>query len=159
MTLLRRLYEDIVRHCEEAYPEEACGFLVRDESRGSIVGVIRIANVARAMREKHPEEFTRDATDGYVMDPREQMEAERRVEAEGNGIAGVYHSHPDVGAYFSEEDTRRAMPFGEPLYHEWLVVDVQKGRARGSRFFRFDRSTRGFAEEPVLVVDRYETGD
>lgn len=156
MTILRALYEQIVRHCEETYPDEACGFLVRDGSQGKLVEVIRMTNVAREMRERHPEEFTRDATDGYVMDPREQLAAERRVEAAKRSICGVYHSHPDVGAYFSEEDERRATPFGEPLYPEWLVVDVQQGAARGARHFRWGPSTRGFAEEPLDVVDRYE---
>ena len=50
----------------------------------------------------------------------------------------IYHSHCDVGAYFSDEDKRAATPFGEPLYPvDYLVIDCARAGVRGARLFRF----------------------
>jgi proteasome lid subunit RPN8/RPN11 len=48
----------------------------------------------------------------------------------------IYHSHPEVGAYFSEEDTRAALSAGYPV--DYLVVDVQVDRIVEAKLFRRD---------------------
>ena len=72
------------------------------------------------LHEEDPEQYPRTARDGYMIDPREQMILERSLKKEGKEIKVIYHSHPDVGAYFSEKDTffLRAI-FSDPL-HLWM---------------------------------------
>jgi proteasome lid subunit RPN8/RPN11 len=50
----------------------------------------------------------------------------------------IYHSHPDVGAYFSEEDRRFASRDREPTFPgvDYLVVDVRCRRVAGASLFR-----------------------
>ena len=48
----------------------------------------------------------------------------------------IYHSHIDVGAYFSPTDQAAAQMDGEPSYPvEYVVIDVQKDGPRGAAQF------------------------
>lgn len=151
MKIPRAVYEEILAHSARAYPEEACGFLVADAS-GEIVEAIAIANAAERMRRERPEEFTRGNADGYVMDPKEQLVAENSVRARGLEVLGTYHSHVDVGAYFSKEDAARALMFGEPMFTTYVVSDARKDGARGAKAFRWDAATREFLETALEIV-------
>jgi proteasome lid subunit RPN8/RPN11 len=74
------LKDEITAHAREEAPREACGlFSGRD---GVPTRVIRCTNV-------HPMPTTR-----YVMDPREQLKAFRSIDAAGEELLGIYHSHP-----------------------------------------------------------------
>jgi proteasome lid subunit RPN8/RPN11 len=147
----RSEYERILRHAEETYPEEACGFLLAN-AEGAVVEAVAVTNAAEKMRQEQPGEFTRSAADGYVMDPREQLAVERAADAAGRTVAGVYHSHPDVGAYFSAEDRKRALPFDFPLYPAWIVADVRKGKAHGAKLFVWDDAARDFLEQTLEIT-------
>jgi len=58
--------------------------------------VIRCANV-------HPTPTTR-----YVIDPREQLKAFRSIDAAGEELIGIYHSHPVSQPYPSPTDRAEA---------------------------------------------------
>lgn len=154
MKIARALYEQILRHGERAYPEEACGFLVADGD-GRIVEVVPIANAAGRMKAERPDEFTRDARNGYVMDPAEQYRAMRAAEDAGRTIHGIYHSHVDVGAYFSAEDKARAAPDGEPFFRDtvYVVADVQASGAKSAKAFVWDGATTDFVEHPIDIQE------
>ena len=154
MKIARALYDQILRHGERAYPEEACGFLVADAD-GRVVEVVPIANAAERMKAERPEEFTRDARTGYVMDATEQYRAMRAAEDAGRSIAGIYHSHADVGAYFSAEDKARAAPDGEPFFRDtvYVVADVRAARALGAMAFVWDGPATDFVEHPLEILE------
>lgn len=123
---------------ERAYPAEGCGIVVVGGD-----GAVRVAaseNLTEAMRAAQPELYTRGAENGYVLDGRLIVEAERR----GEQLVAIFHSHPDVGAYFSAEDVARALvDWGdgpEPAYPgvDYLVTAVDAGRASESKLFRWD---------------------
>lgn len=153
MRIARSLHDELLRHAERTYPEECCGFLVG--TPGRLVRVVPVTNAAERMRAERPEVFTRDAEHGYVMDPKEQFRAMRDAEAEGLEIRGIYHSHVEVGAYFSAEDRARAAPEGEPLFPDavYVVADVRKDGARGAKAFAWDARAREFREEPIEIVE------
>lgn len=152
MTLARGAYDRLLRHGEAAYPEEACGLLVGGED-GHVLEAVPVTNAAAKMRAERPDEFTRSAEDGYVMDPKEQLTVDRAAAAAGRTVLGVYHSHPDVGAYFSAEDKRRALPFPDmPLYPAWIVADVRKGKAHGATLFVWDADKNDFLEQPIQIL-------
>jgi proteasome lid subunit RPN8/RPN11 len=44
----------------------------------------------------------------YEMDPMAQHRAWTSIEDAGEEMLAIYHSHPPVGAYFSEADMRQA---------------------------------------------------
>ena len=89
----RDLVEEMVQHCEEGRPNEACGLLA--SSSGSVTKVLRMSNAAASpMR--------------YALDPKEQFAAYRLIEDERLALAGVFHSHTHTEAYPSPTDVRLA---------------------------------------------------
>lgn len=150
--LAKGLYEAMLRNAEQDAPREACGFLFGPPG-GEIAQVVAIRNAAEEMRRESAGEFTRSAETGYVMDPKEQMRALRAADEKGFVVHGVYHSHVDVGAYFSAEDRTRALFDGEPMFADaaWLVADVRKGKGVGAKAFAWNPSAREFVEIPLEI--------
>lgn len=150
MTLARHLYDEILRHAEATAPRECCGFLVGAPG-AAIERVVPVRNAAEEMRAERPDEFTRTAEMGYVMDPKEQLAALRAAESEGKTVRGIYHSHVEVGAYFSAEDRRRALFDGEPMFPDavYVVADVRARKGVGAKAFVWNPSAAEFVEEPI----------
>ena len=78
--------EEMNLHAEEAFPEECCGFMLgteaEDESR-EISEVYKIINTKEENRERR-----------YLIEPTEQLKAERHARENQLDVLGVYHSHP-----------------------------------------------------------------
>ena len=127
----RAVLDAIYAHAREGYPEEVCGFIVGDDEAR------RCDNRQNALHAEDPVSFPRDARTAYNLGARDIMFLDRSQKSE-RPVRVIYHSHVDVGAYFSAEDERAAAPDGELLYPvDYLVVDVQKDGVRGARLFRF----------------------
>ncbi|MBA2665100.1 MAG: Mov34/MPN/PAD-1 family protein [Bradymonadaceae bacterium] len=137
----------IVSWLEAAYPEEGCGLLLQDAS-----GAYRVhtcENLANKYHAMDPESYPRTARDFYMLNPIEFVKAEDRNER----VAAVFHSHPDVGDYFSAEDIAAAVlprDFDDeplsPSYPgtDYLVVSVRAGKADHATLFRFDDALASF---------------
>ena len=139
-------------HAEADYPAECCGvILVRggDEAGRELY---RCRNIQNAKHTEDPARFPSDARRAYYMDPRD-IQAFTRKDAEGYRVHVIYHSHVDVGAYFSETDRRNALLGGEPAYPgaTYVVVGVRGGRADDARAFRWEPARRDFAEVPLAL--------
>ncbi len=91
--LSEALVEEIVRHCKDGRPNEACGIL--GASEGEIVKVFRMTNASASPVR-------------YSLDPQEQFAAYRKLEKEGWDLGGVFHSHTHTEAYPSPTDVRLA---------------------------------------------------
>ena len=66
----------------------------------------------------HPTPTTR-----YVIDPREQLRAFRSIDAAGEELVGIYHSHPVSQPYPSPTDRAEAH-YPDALY---VVVSLRSG--------------------------------
>jgi adenylyltransferase/sulfurtransferase len=134
----------VYAHAEEGYPEEVCGLVFASrpgsDDRGyPAAEAVRCENQQNALHAADPAIFSRDAHRAYHLGPRDLMQLDRSLHGPRPARI-IYHSHVDVGAYFSDEDTHAAAPGGELFYPcDHLVVDVREGRARGCRLFRFER--------------------
>ena len=129
--IARAVLEAIYAHAREGYPEEVCGFIVgNDEAR-------RCVNRQNALHAEDPAGFPRDARTAYNLGAKDLFFLDRSQKSE-RPVRVIYHSHVDVGAYFSAEDERAATSEDELLYPvDYLVVDVQKDGVRGAKLFRF----------------------
>jgi proteasome lid subunit RPN8/RPN11 len=150
---------DLLRHCfahgAEGYPEEVCGVLAGPESEPDrVTAAYRISNILNQKHAEDPQGFPRTAAEGYLLDPREHMLLERKLGNEGHVIRVIYHSHVNVGAYFSDEDKRRALWNGEPLYPgvAYLVCGVKDRKPDGAVLVSYDHATRSFVETRVLAA-------
>jgi proteasome lid subunit RPN8/RPN11 len=127
----RELLAEIYAHARESYPEECCGFIFDGEVR-------RVTNRQNELHARDPERFPRDARTAYNMGPRDIRVLEDSLKT-AQPVRAIYHSHCNVGAYFSAEDKRAATWDGEPLFAnvDYLVVDVQQEGVLGAKLFRF----------------------
>lgn len=138
MELGPELLREMVAEGRRCYPNEACGLVF--EGPGG-VRVEPIDNAVDRYHAKDPERFPRTARTAYLMDPRKQLAALEKAEGAGERLAAVYHSHADVGAYFSEEDRAQALSAGgEPLLPgvEYLVLSVRAAGCDAIKCFRFE---------------------
>ncbi|MCU0228333.1 MAG: M67 family metallopeptidase [Bryobacterales bacterium] len=117
----------MVEHAQRTYPTECCGAMLgrtlRASEAGSTVvgeGETDIREVVRAI----PLENTYDGgqEDRYEIRPTDLLRVEREARAEGLTLLGIYHSHPDCGAYFSKTDLENSCP-----WYLFLVISIQKG--------------------------------
>ena len=136
----------LVALCEADPDREVCGFLVR---RDGALHVVPVANVADRYHALDPGSFPRMSRDSYLMDPREQLRVHREIDARGGEIAAVWHSHVEVGAYFSEKDRADAVLDGQPAVPgaDYLVLGVRRGRVTEMKRFRWDGAD--FVEAPL----------
>jgi proteasome lid subunit RPN8/RPN11 len=79
----------------------------------------------------------------------------RKGEAEGRPVKVLYHSHLDVGAYFSDTDASVArMGQDEPPWDLcYLVTSVRQGIVDDRKLFVWDPQARAFIESPLEVVE------
>jgi proteasome lid subunit RPN8/RPN11 len=80
----------IVRHAQEAAPEECCGLLLGRDS--TIVEAVRARNIAN------------DPATRFLIDPKDHFDGRRAARERGLEVVGFYHSHPRSPAEPSERD-------------------------------------------------------
>ena len=106
-------WDALCQHAQEIFPDECCGTILVKNDREE---VRRISNIQNAMHAKDPQQFPRDATIAYFMDPKELLAVNKEVDSGKAQLKAIYHSHPNHDAYFSAEDKRQAMFGDEPSY-------------------------------------------
>jgi proteasome lid subunit RPN8/RPN11 len=126
--ILARIYQQ----ARQEFPRECCGYL---RGHGSALELVACQNRQDQLHALDPIAHPRTAENGYNIGGRELLELVRSFESE-RPASIIYHSHPRVGAYFSEEDTRAALSAGYPV--DYLVVDVQDHGVAGAVLFRRD---------------------
>ena len=86
-------------HATKDYPYECCGFLV-GRAEGETVTVSRTVPAAN-LRDDSPR-------NRFEIDPGDLVKTDRAARADGLGVVGFYHSHPDAPARPSEFDREHA---------------------------------------------------
>lgn len=107
--------EEIISHCREVFPEEACGILAGKGN--AVLKVVRMHNAD-------------SSPVTYRFRPEEQQRAMKELKGEGLRMVAIYHSHTHSPAYPSEIDIGRAFFPGtrEPNFPEaaYLIVSLMK---------------------------------
>ncbi len=105
------LLDELYAHCEAAYPEEGCGLLLGPaDAESTVTRVMGCANIQNRLHAEDPQAHPRDARTAYLIDPKDLFQATREARDSSQKMVGIFHSHADVGAYFSDEDQRQAAP-------------------------------------------------
>jgi [CysO sulfur-carrier protein]-S-L-cysteine hydrolase len=147
VTLTQAELAAIRKQGEAEYPAECCGVVLVRDGAPSERWLYPCRNIQDALHAKDPARYPRDARTAYYM-AHEDLFAISRRESDGYAVSVIYHSHIDVGAYFSETDRKNALVDGQPAYPgaRYVVVAVDRGRAGDARAFRWDETGRQFVE-------------
>jgi adenylyltransferase/sulfurtransferase len=148
----REVLAQVYAHAAEGYPEEVCGLLIGPAGAPAVDEARRCANVQNDLHAGDPVANPRTARDAYALGSRDLFMVSKSLRSD-RPVRVLYHSHPDVGAYFSETDARVAMMGGdEPAFGgvQYLVVDAQRGGARGAKLFSWDAAARTFVERATF---------
>ena len=141
----------IRNQAEAEYPAECCGVLLLRRGADSDRLLLPCRNIQDELHASDPVKHPRDSRTAYFIDPKDLLTIGRR-EGQGYGVAVIYHSHIDAGAYFSATDKRNALVNNEPAYPEavYVVLSVVKGKVVDARAFVWDHAARDFvAAEPA----------
>ena len=138
---------DIRRHAEEGFPHEICGILLGTVDRPEGAPPEK---AVRIVREIVPAANlnTQRAADRYDLDPKTQIQAERKARKEGWEVLGFYHSHPDHPCAASATDFERSWDG-----YSYLIMSVVGGKAADSACWIRNPDERDdyFVEESVTV--------
>ena len=140
-----RLREEIERHAEREYPRECCGLLVGRITDGGRTREVHATYPVANIFSEEAERFHRMA-----IEPLEYARAERLHAAEGLGVVGNYHSHPDHTAVPSQYDLEHLAPWPTMSY---LVVSVREGKAADLRSWELEADRSRFNEEEVSTKE------
>jgi len=127
---------EVCGHLESTYPDEGCGVVLRHPTDGRLT-VVPMKNVYDRYHARDPVRFPRTARTAYLFDPLEWLAVSEAAERAGEQVTCIFHSHADVGAYFSAEDRAMAAPDGLPLLPDvaYLVIAVDGGKSTAARAF------------------------
>ena len=103
----------MVAHAQATYPNECVGAMLGsiDGDAKSVVAAMPLENAfagAQAAR--------------YELRPGDLAAADRAARERKLDLIGIYHSHPDCDAYFSQTDLKNSCP-----WYSFVVLSVQKG--------------------------------
>ena len=130
-------YAQMIGHCYDGLPLEACGLLAGPHPAGGENADARIAYLTR-----NAEESSRV----YTVDPRDLLKADRDAEARGFEILGVFHSHTHTDPYPSPTDVANAP---DPGWH-YVLVSLRDDAPMTRSYRIVDGKIH---EEPVVVVE------
>lgn len=151
LILCTEVMDQLIRHAQACYPDEACGLLIGEKGKDSVNEFIPVKNIYNEMHERYPETYPRDAKTAYLIDPREQQRIFDEAGENGREVKAIFHSHTDHDAYFSQEDRLVATPWGEPAYPgvSYIVVSIRNRSFKGMNEFVWDEKKKDFVERKI----------
>jgi proteasome lid subunit RPN8/RPN11 len=100
-------------HARKAYPNECCGAMLGRVDAGEklVIEALPLENA-----------FEGSQSSRYELRPEDLLQADRQARRQGLDLVGIYHSHPDCDAYFSETDLKNSCP-----WYSFVVLSIRNG--------------------------------
>jgi proteasome lid subunit RPN8/RPN11 len=104
----------MVEHAQAIFPNECCGAMIgsADGDTKSVTVAIPLVNA-----------FEGEQSARYELRPEDLLKADREARNRGLDLIGIYHSHPDCDAYFSETDLKNSCP-----WYSFVVLSIKSGK-------------------------------
>jgi proteasome lid subunit RPN8/RPN11 len=156
--ITRSVLDKVVAAAEGSYrtDEEACGYITGPVSDALFCDqAVPLVNLANKYHAVDPETYPRTGRTYFLIDPMKFAKAVKEGAANGRPVKILYHSHLDVGAYFSETDAAAATMGGDaPSYDGlfYLVTSVRGGSVDDHKLFRWDSVQKSFVETQFAIV-------
>ncbi|MFL6351535.1 MAG: Mov34/MPN/PAD-1 family protein [Bryobacteraceae bacterium] len=129
-------WETMVLHAERTYPNECCGAMLGhiQSDKKTVTRAVPLENAS-----------TGEQRQRYELRPDDLLAAEKSARQHGLDLIGIFHSHPDCDAYFSETDLRNSCP-----WFSFIVLSIKNGNFDHANSFLPDvDQTRADREELV----------
>jgi [CysO sulfur-carrier protein]-S-L-cysteine hydrolase len=163
LVIRKNVLERLEAEARAAYArdEESCGLLVGPADAAALLDdLVPMENRANKLHALDGVTYPRTGRQYFDIHP---IKFEREIKersAAGRPAKVLYHSHLDVGAYFSETDASAATMGGdEPAYDLAYLVTSVRGKAAGDpdavvdahKLFVWDAAAKGFVETRLEV--------
>jgi proteasome lid subunit RPN8/RPN11 len=104
----------MVQHAERTYPNECCGAMLGRLEDGTklVVDAVPLEN-----------SFAGEQGERYELRPEDLLAADKAARQHGLDLIGIFHSHPDCDAYFSQTDLKISCP-----WYSFVVLSVKGGK-------------------------------
>jgi proteasome lid subunit RPN8/RPN11 len=130
----KKAWDAMVLHAERTYPNECCGAML-----GRMQGDKKVVIESVPMDNSYQgEQHAR-----YQLRPEDLLGADQKARARGLDLIGIFHSHPNCDAYFSETDLKHSCP-----WYSFVVLSVQNGK--------FDHAASFLPDADQTSADREE---
>ncbi len=103
----------MLSHARQAYPNECCGAMLGATDDGA-----KIVRVAMPLQNA----FEGAQATRYELRPEDLLAADKAARERRMDLIGIYHSHPDCDAYFSQTDLKNSCP-----WYSFVVLSVKDG--------------------------------
>ena len=129
-------WKDMVRHAESTYPNECCGAMLGRTENGKKV-VTRSVALVNA--------FSGGQGERYELRPEDLLAADKAARAQNLDLVGIFHSHPDCDAYFSETDLKNSCP-----WFSFVVLSIKNGKLDHANSFLPDFDQTKAEKEEII---------
>jgi proteasome lid subunit RPN8/RPN11 len=137
---------EMYAHARREYPNECCGIVFGPKDAPVADRAVACVNTQNDLHAMDPAANPRDARTAYNLGAGDLFKLSKSLRGEAPAKI-IYHSHVDVGAYFSDTDQAAAVMDGEPSYPvEYVVIDVRVDRVGGAAQFAWDSAQRRYLE-------------
>lgn len=114
-------WDAMVSHAERTFPDECCGAMLGRTQNGK-----KIVTTALPIDNS----YAGEKGARYELRPEDLLTADKQARANGLDLIGIFHSHPDCDAYFSETDLKNSCP-----WYSFVVLSVREGKFDHARSF------------------------
>ncbi|HSC87032.1 MAG TPA: Mov34/MPN/PAD-1 family protein [Polyangiaceae bacterium] len=154
----RAVLNEVERAAREAYArdEEACGYLEGPLDQPLLVDrAVELENLANKYHRIDPENHPRTGRTYFKINGLKFEKAISAAAEAGRAVKIFFHSHLDVGSYFSAEDAASmTMGGNEPTFQlAYLVTAIDQGVVTAHRTFVWSTTELAFVEAPFEIVD------
>ena len=106
-------WREMVNHAQAAFPNECCGAMLGtiDGQTKTVTVALVLDNVSSGSQRAH-----------YELRPEDLLRADREARERKLDLIGIYHSHPDCDAYFSETDLKNSCP-----WYSFVILSIYGG--------------------------------
>lgn len=105
LRIKKEIYEEMLKHCIDCLPYEACGILAGKDNL--VTEIYKIKNIE-------------SSSVSYFMEPKEQLKAMKDIRQRELEMVAIFHSHPFGSAYPSQKDLELA--FYDVYY---IIVSIE----------------------------------
>jgi len=106
-------WREMVAHAQATYPNECCGAML-----GNIANEGKTVSIALQLDNA----YTGERGSRYELRPEDLLRADKEARSRNLDLVGIYHSHPDCDAYFSETDLQNSCP-----WYSFVVLSIRNG--------------------------------